>query len=135
MLIYDAFFMAVGAACFWTVFYSMAYDLVEVDEFVSGQRREGIITALPQFFQKFGSAVGMWLVSLVLKLSGYDTGTATAGVIENSSTIIPAAFLLISIFGVFMFPVTKKRFHKLQEVLAKKNLGEDYDTTGLEKMI
>ena len=135
MLIYDAFFMAVGAACFWTVFYSMAYDLVEVDEFVSGQRREGIITALPQFFQKFGSAVGMWLVSLVLKLSGYDTGTATAGVIENSSTIIPAAFLAISIFGVIMFPVTKKRFHKLQEVLAKKNLGEEYDTTGLEKMI
>jgi hypothetical protein len=34
-----------------------------------------------------------------------------------------------------MFPVTKKRFHKLQEVLAKKNLGEKYDTVGLEKMI
>ena len=28
------FFMAMGMANFWTVFYSMAYDLVEVDEFV-----------------------------------------------------------------------------------------------------
>ncbi len=135
MLIYVAFFMAVGAACFWTVFYSMAYDLVEVDEFVSGERREGVITALPQFFQKFGSAVGMWLVGFVLKLSGYDSGNATAGIIENSSTIIPAVFLAISIFGVVMFPVTKKRFHLLQEVLAKKNRGETYDKTGLEKMI
>ena len=135
MLIYVAFFMAVGAACFWTVFYSMAYDLVEVDEFVSGERREGVITALPQFFQKFGSAIGMWMVGLVLRLSGYDTGNVSAGIIENSSTIIPAAFLAISIFGLVMFPVTKERFHKLQEVLAKKKLGEDYDTTGLEKIL
>lgn len=135
MLIYVAFFMAVGAACFWTVFYSMAYDLVEVDEFVSGERREGVITALPQFFQKFGSAVGMWLVGLVLKLSGYGSGQASAGIIENSSTIIPAAFLAISIFGVIMFPVTKKRFHLLQEALAKKNSGGECDTTGLERLI
>ena len=29
------FFMAMGMANFWTVFYSMAYDLVEVDEFAT----------------------------------------------------------------------------------------------------
>lgn len=135
MLFYVAFFMAVGVACFWAVFYSMAYDLVEVDEFISGQRREGVITALPQFFQKFGSAIGMWMVALMLKLSGYDTGSSSAGTIENSSTIIPAVFLAISIFGLVMFPITKVRFHKLQEVLAKKNRGEDYDTSGLEKLL
>ncbi|NLX92488.1 MAG: MFS transporter [Clostridiales bacterium] len=135
MLFYVAFFMAVGVACFWAVFYSMAYDLVEVDEFVSGERREGVITALPQFFQKFGSAIGMWMVGLVLKLSGYDSGNASAGIIENSSTIIPAVFIAIAIFGLVMFPVTKERFHKLQDVLAKKNRGEDYDTSGLERIL
>jgi len=134
-VIYVAFVMAVGAACFWTVFYSMAYDLVEVDEFASGKRREGVITALPQFFQKFGSAVGMLLVSLVLNLSGYKADSVPPDFVINSSTIIPAAFLAVSIFGAVMFPVTKKRFHKLQEALAKKNLGEEYDTTGLERLI
>ena len=132
---YVAFFMAVGAACFWTVFYSMAYDLVEVDEFISGRRREGVITALPQFFQKFGSAVGMLLVSLVLNISGYQADEVPPEFIINASTIIPAAFLGVSIFGAFMFPVTKERFHLLQEVLAKKNAGESFDTAGLEKLI
>ena len=135
MVFFIAFFLALGAADFWAVFYPLAYDLIEVDEFVNGERREGIITSVPQFFQKFGSAVGVWSVGLMLKLSGYDTGNVSAGIIENSSTIIPAAFLAISIFGLVMFPVTKERFHKLQEVLAKKKLGEDYDTTGLEKIL
>jgi Na+/melibiose symporter-like transporter len=71
----------------------------------------------------------------MLQLAGYDTGNSSADIIENSSTIIPAVFLAISIFGLLMFPVTKKRFHMLQEVLAKKNRGEDYDTSGLEKLI
>ena len=134
-VIYVALFMAVGAACFWTVFYSMAYDLVEVDEFICGRRREGVITALPQFFQKFGSAVGMLLVSLVLNVSGYQADEVPPEFIINASTVIPAAFLGVSIFGAFMFPVTKERFHRLQEVLAKKNAGESYDTAGLEKLV
>ena len=32
MLIASVFAVALGLACFWTIFYSMAYDLVEVDE-------------------------------------------------------------------------------------------------------
>lgn len=135
MVFFIAFFLALGAADFWAVFYPLAYDLIEVDEFVNGERREGIITSVPQFFQKFGSAVGVWGVGLMLKLSGYDSGIVKPELIENSSTIIPAILLFVAIIGLIFFPVTKKRFHQLQEVLSKKNAGEDYDTTGLEKIL
>jgi len=153
MLMFVAFFLAIGAADFWAVFYSLAYDLVEVDEFVHGERREGIITSLPQFFQKFGSAVGIWSVGLMLSLSGYDeilvkidkiTGIIKdpivftdkmKSMVENTSTIIPAAILLISIFGIAMFPVSKKRYHLLQDALTKKKAGEAYSTEGLERLV
>lgn len=134
------FFMAMGMANFWTVFYSMAYDLVEVDEFAYGTRRESVITALPQFFQKFGAAVGVWTVSLVLKVTGYNgelavQSTKTVNGIENNVTLIPAAFLVLSVIGAVMYPITREKFTLLNKELQKKRNGEEYSAEGLEKII
>lgn len=134
------FCMAMGMANFWTVFYSMAYDLVEVDEFAYGTRRESVITALPQFFQKFGAAVGVWTVSLILKLTGYNAELATQSAktvngIENNVTLIPAAFLVLSVIGAVMYPITREKFTLLNKELQKKRNGEKYSAEGLEKII
>lgn len=134
------FCMAMGMANFWTVFYSMAYDLVEVDEFAYGTRRESVITALPQFFQKFGAAVGVWTVSLILKLTGYNAELAaqsakTVNGIENNVTLIPAAFLVLSVIGAVMYPITREKFTLLNKELQKKRNGEKYSAEGLEKII
>lgn len=134
------FCMAMGMANFWTVFYSMAYDLVEVDEFAYGTRRESVITALPQFFQKFGAAVGVWTVSLILKITGYNAelaaqSTKTVNGIENNVTLIPAAFLVLSVIGAVMYPITREKFTLLNKELQKKRNGEEYSAEGLEKII
>lgn len=134
------FFMAMGMANFWTVFYSMAYDLVEVDEFAYGTRRESVITALPQFFQKFGAAVGVWTVSLILKVTGYNGELAvqsakTVNGIENNVTLIPAAFLVLSVIGAVMYPITREKFTLLNKELQKKRNGEEFSAEGLEKII
>ncbi len=134
------FFMAMGMANFWTVFYSMAYDLVEVDEFAYGTRRESVITALPQFFQKFGAAVGVWTVSLILKLTGYNgelsvQSAKTVNGIENNVTLIPAAFLVLSVIGAVMYPITREKFAFLSKELQKKRDGKEYSAKGLEKII
>ncbi|MGN0485759.1 MAG: MFS transporter [Acutalibacteraceae bacterium] len=140
MLIASVFAVAIGLGCFWTVFYSMAYDLVEVDEFVNGKRRESMITAFPQFFQKFGAAIGMWIAGQVLKFGGYDGTLAVQAqsakdAIENIATVIPAFFLLFAMVGLFMYPVTKKSFRTLQEKLELKRAGKETDNTGIEKLV
>ena len=140
MLIASVVACAVGLACFWTVFYSMAYDLVEVDEFINGKRRESMITAFPQFFQKFGAAIGMWLTGQVLSFNGYD-GTlevqpqAAKDAIENIATVIPCIFLVISLIGLLLYPVTKERFALLTQKLEDKRAGKETDTVGIEKLI
>ena len=118
----------------------MAYDLVEVDEFVNGKRRESMITAFPQFFPKFGAAIGMWLAGQVLDLGGYNGTLAVQpdsakDAIENIATVIPAAFLVLALIGIIMYPVTKERFALLTSQLEKKRSGEEYNTKGLEKLI
>jgi len=140
MLIFEAVFMAIGTAAFWTVFYSISYDLVEVDELTNGTRREGAITAVPQFIQKFGAAIGMWLAGIFLSVFQYNSNLSaqsefTKRGIESIGTIFPAVFLLISIVGLIIYPVTKERFSKLLIALEKKRAGEDYTTEGIEKLI
>ena len=129
-----------SSGAFWTLFYTMAYDLVEVDEFKHGKRRESVITGLPQFFQKFGSAVGMWTIGLILKITGYDAqlaeqAPAAVKAIENMSSIIPAVLLGISILALAFYPVTRGRMDILQRELDKKRSGEAYSTDGIEKIV
>ena len=140
MLIASVFTVALGLACFWTIFYSMAYDLVEVDEFINGKRRESMITAFPQFFQKFGAAIGMWIVGQVLNFGKYDgelsvQPDSAKAAIENIATVIPSLFLVVALVGIIFYPITKERFALLSKQLERKRNGEEYDAAGLEKLI
>ena len=54
---------------------------------------------------------------------------------ENISTVIPAAFLAVSIIALIIYPMTRKTFNRLMDALNKKRAGEEYSTEGLEKLI
>lgn len=150
MTVVCAALLGMGAGTFWTFFYSMGYDLVELDEFKTGERRESAITALPQLIQKFGSAFGILLAGQLLSAYGYDSSQDTAGKeslivqisdpkiidgMENISTLIPAAFLAVSIIMLFFYPMTRKNVSKLMTALKAKREGKEYSTEGLEKLL
>ena len=152
MLVMMPLLMGVGLSSFWTVFYSMAYDIVELDEFVNGkngERRESAITGFPQFMQKFGSATGILLQGVILSAYGYDT-TAESGAdaaafvrpsdyivggMENVSTLIPAVLIGISLAFLLLYPMTRKTYNALTQQLKNKREGKTYDRTGIEKLL
>ena len=152
MLVLMPLLLGVGLSTFWTVFYSMAYDIVELDEFVNGshgERRESVITAFPQFVQKFGSATGILLQGVILSAYGYDT-TAESGAdaatfvrpsdyivggMENVSTLIPAIVIGISLVFLLLYPMTRKTYNALMAQLKKKRDGEAYTNEGVEKLL
>lgn len=142
--------LGIGAGAFWTLFYSMGYDLVEINEFKTGKRIESTITALPQLVQKFGSAFGILLAGQLLSAYGYDSSNDIAGSealiqqvtdpkivngMENIATLFPAIFLAISIISCVLYPVTRKRVDALMTQLEKKRNGEEYNTNGFEKLL
>ena len=146
------FLLGLGLSTFWTVFYSMSYDIVELDEFVNGsngERRESMITALPQFVQKFGSATGILAQGLILGAYGYnaagDSGADAATFVrpaeeivkgmENISTVIPAAVVTVALIFLLLYPMTRKRYNILTEQLKAKRAGESYGTEGLGRLI
>ncbi len=140
MLLVFTLFFAAGNSTFWTISYSMIYDCSEVDEFKFGKRREGAITSLVSFFQKAGSAVGMWLIGIILATTGYNaelmeqTARATRGIL-SLSTLIPGIVIIVSALIVVKYPLNRSRFKALQTAIEAKKNGENYTTEGFEEVL
>ncbi len=139
---------AIGLGAFWTLFYSMAYDFVEIDEFINGERRESLITAFPQFIQKMGSGCGIFAQGILLTAYGYvrsasDYENVFAPVTDpkivegmtNITTIFPAVLLVLSIAGLIFLPTTRERMELLMERLELRRKGENAAADGLEILI
>lgn len=150
MAVATAFMLGLAMGTFWTFFYSMAYDLVELDEYVNGTRRESVITGLPQLFQKSGSAIGILLTGQLLSLFGYDSSADVAGSealiprvydahivngMENIATIIPAACFVVAVIAVILYPMTRKKVALLNDKLADRREGKETNNTGLEGLL
>lgn len=132
-------FCQLGNCTFWTLYYSMMYDISEIDEFESGKRREGAIAALMSFVQKLGSAIALWLLGTVLELGGYDgllseqSDSAHRAIID-ANTWIPGGIGILAALTALMYPVTRPRFVALMQALTAKRAGRPYTTEGFEKL-
>lgn len=140
LLIVLCVFTGISISTFWAMIYPIAYDLVELDEYVNGTRREGAIFAFVALINKLGSAIGLWIIGAILTYIGYNAqlptqaaGTSTG--IEDISTLVPAGLLFIALLAVIFFPITKKAFNTLQIELEKKRKGEPSSTENIRRLV
>ena len=139
LIIFMAIF-AFGNSTFWTLYYSMMYDISEVDEFINGKRREGTVAALMSFCQKLGAAVAMWLIGMILQMGGYDGTLAVQpdsalDAIMNAVAGVPGVMGIGAAIFAFFYPLTRERFTALTKALALKKEGKEYTTEGFEKLL
>jgi glycoside/pentoside/hexuronide:cation symporter, GPH family len=108
----------VGVATAYLVPWAMLPDVIELDELKTGRRREGAFYGFFVLLQKLGLALGLFLVSQALAIAGYITppiGTTTP-IVQPDTALqairlmigpVPAVILLVGIFLVYKFPITK----------------------------
>jgi GPH family glycoside/pentoside/hexuronide:cation symporter len=120
----------IGFSTQWVCPWSMLPDVVEYDEKMTGERREGIYYGLWAFLTKFTGALGVAVSGWALDLFGYvpnvdQTVRALFG-IRLFFAIVPAAVLLISLPFLIWYPITRKKHAELVEELARRKfeLGE-----------
>jgi glycoside/pentoside/hexuronide:cation symporter, GPH family len=128
-----ALFVTVGIAAFATLSIVLVFDVIEVDEFKNGKRREGIIVAYQSFVKKVGAAGSMWLTGILLQLSGFNSEAVVQSpkalaTIESLATLYPGILMGLCGLALLWFPVTKKRHTALVNAMKLKKEGKEYST-------
>ncbi len=114
----------IGFSAQWVFPWSMLPDVVEYDEKLTGERREGIYYGLWAFLSKFTGALGVAVSGWALDLYGYvpnveQTAHALFG-IRLFFAIVPAAVILISLPFLIKYPITRQKHAELVAELAAR---------------
>jgi glycoside/pentoside/hexuronide:cation symporter, GPH family len=117
-----------GFSTQWVCPWSMIPDVVEYDEKLTNERREGIYYGLWNFLSKFTGALGVAVSGWALQLYGYvpnveQTVRALFG-IRFFFAIVPAIILLISLPFLIWYPITRKSHAALVKELAERHAAE-----------
>lgn len=131
------YFLAVIAGCGVSTAYlipwSMMPDVIELDELNTGQRREGIFYGFMVLLQKFGLALGLFLVGIALEWSGFKETIAGQGIPEQPDEALlairvavgplPALCLIGGLVLAYFYPITREVHAEILLKLKERKRG------------
>jgi len=117
-----------GFSAQWVCPWSMLPDVIEYDEKMTGERREGVYYGLWAFLSKFTGAFGVAVSGWALDLFGYvpnveQTVRALFG-IRFFFAIVPAIVIMISLPFLIKYPITRQSHATLVKELADRKIAE-----------
>ncbi|RLC01708.1 MAG: hypothetical protein DRH90_15625 [Deltaproteobacteria bacterium] len=129
---------AVSACMVYMLGWAMIPDITEVDELMSGQRREGLYFGVMAFIQKIASAVTLQLIGLILAWVGYQPDIAqTSEAIWGIRILMyaaPVVFLIPAIIIAYYLPMTREKHQALCDILKLKKENKEYDITPIKDL-
>lgn len=119
---------------------SMIPDAVEVDEFKTGQRREGLHVGVIWFFRKLGIALIIQLLGLCLGWIGYDgaketQAQETVSAIRLLFILGPVILMFFSMVFAYLLPMTRQRHSALVEAIRLKKEGKPWNESSLRDIL
>jgi glycoside/pentoside/hexuronide:cation symporter, GPH family len=120
-----------GFSTQWVCPWSMLPDVIEYDEKMTGERREGIYYGLWAFLTKFTGALGVAVSGWALKLYGYvpnvEQNTRALFGIRFFFAIVPAVVILLSLPFLIWYPITRKKHAALVKELADRKAAQSQE--------
>ncbi len=107
-------------------------DVTDVDELITGRRREGVITTFYSFVRKTINSFVTGFLGIFLQLIGYDTtnlekieyaalSTQTEFGLRLLVSWLPTIFAITSLILIFRFKMKKRDHEIIQSVIAQKH--------------
>ena len=129
--------------------YAIFPDIPDVDELRSGERREGIFSAMIGFMRKLSSAITLFLVSQIIDWTGYiapveEIVNGVVTMVEQAQPqsfiiglraifiLIPILFLLAGLFFASKNKLTRDHYQTLQQLLEKKRRDDPLTESEIE---
>lgn len=122
--------LVVGLNALYQVVYAMISDCVEVDELISGERKEGLYYSLATVSQKLASAIGVSILGISVDKIGYNAlvDVQSQSTLQGFHLIFivgTSICLILSILCMLTNPLTKTRYYEVVKALKAKKLGEE----------
>ncbi len=129
------YIVAILAGCGISVAYlipwSMIPDVIDLDELETGERREGIFYGFMVLLQKFGLALGLFLVGIALESAGFIKSVAGQPIPTQPESALlairlvvaplPALILIISIVLAYFYPISRTYHSQILAQLRARN--------------
>jgi sugar (glycoside-pentoside-hexuronide) transporter len=119
--------LGIGYAVVDLMPWAMLGEVIDEDEVLSGERREGIYSGVFTFVRKVGGATAYMLAGFGLTLAGYDSSAAEQSdaalmTIRVVSTWVPAAFLIAGILIARGYPLSRERHAEIRSILESRSM-------------
>lgn len=125
------FLISAGNTALLVLAWSMIPDLVEVDEFKTGQRKEGLYIGFSSTIMKIIVGLTLWAFGHAISLTGYIPDS-----VQSQKTLLGIRlifgigtmfFLFISAIFCYFLPLNRSRHTALQKAIDQKKKGLDWD--------
>ena len=134
------FFFALAISAYFVQIYSMVYDICDLDQYVNGGGREGVIISLFYFVGKIIGGIAMFAVGWILTYANYDPtlmeqSAETLSRIATGSLLIPGIGFVLGAIAMLKYPINQKNFTALQQANAAKESGSAVSTEGFSELL
>lgn len=134
--------LSLQQSAFWQISHSIFYDVVEVDEFLNGKRREGDILSMASVIGTTVSAIAIQMFGIMLDRAGFVTGgsiqSAQVGeFLRCAYALVPAFCSTVGFLALRVFPIDKASFDSLRRALRDRENGDirPEDLEAIQRMI
>ena len=125
------FMYGLGLAGMASVQNNIFPDVTDVDEMITGERREGVISTFSTFIKKFVNGFASFGIGKLLGAFGYNTQLEAAQQSDSAVfgvticfTIIPMVFMFLSFLSIMNYRLTKDKLNFIRaKIKEKKETG------------
>jgi oligogalacturonide transporter len=124
--------IGVGSAGCNLFSWSALPDIADVDELITGHRREGLYSGVSTFLRKLSGGGVVGALGIALDVIGYSKEAVSAGEIANITDWgirilfcgIPVAFLILSLLFLRKYKLGRQEFSIMSTILNRFRAGE-----------
>ena len=119
-------FTCIATGIYWQIMPAIVYELCVYDEYVTGKKREGSIVSVQGLVESIAQGIGAQILGIILELTGFDGDASVQSDLTNSwiincTTWVPVIFILIAVFALYKYPVSRKAFNEMSEKINKNS--------------
>lgn len=115
----------IATGTYWQIMPAIVYELCVYDEYVTGAKREGSIVSIQGLVESIAQGLGAQILGIILQCTGFDGNAPAQSELTNTwiincTTWVPVIFILIAVFALYKYPISRKTFNEISSKINRR---------------